>query len=191
MNRGHGGRNRDTNTGENLLIFEVIAGVRPRSHRVHRFFNIHEKRESIMQYITYIITDNKYIIQYNKYVHKHIYDYIYNYIYTILYITLYYYTKIISYIQYILYVVCRYAIIWRYQKNRWARWACGLTPRKALIDRTSETSASVPNASTSPQFYDFSIKDNPLKPHISTYIISLVERLATTSKMLKFEEKIP
>jgi hypothetical protein len=55
MNRGHGGRNRDTNTGENLLIFEAIADARPRFHRVHRFFNIHEKGRSVMRYIAYII----------------------------------------------------------------------------------------------------------------------------------------
>jgi hypothetical protein len=88
-------------------------------------------------------------------------------------------------------VYCKYTVIWGYQKNRWAKWACGLTPRELLIDKASKTSPNAPIASTRPQFFDFSIKDNQLRPDISAYISSLVERLATTSKPLKFEEKIP
>jgi hypothetical protein len=78
-----------------------------------------------------------------------------------------------------------------YLKKWRARRACGQTPRELLVDRASETSSSVPNATTSPQFFVFPTKDNPLMPDISAYILLLVERLASVSKTLKFEEKMP
>jgi hypothetical protein len=114
-----------------------------------------------------------------------------NIIDNILYIILYiYFDKLITCtIIYVLY--CRYTVIWGYQKNWRAQWDCGQTPRELLIDRASETSSSVPNATTSPQFFVFPTKDNPPTPDISVYISSLVECLATASKTLKFEEKMP
>jgi hypothetical protein len=77
-----------------------------------------------------------------------------------------------------------------YLKKRWTWRACGQTPLELLIDRVYKTSPSVPNATTSPHFLGFSIKDNPSRPDISAYILSLVDRLATISKTLKFEEKM-
>jgi hypothetical protein len=76
-----------------------------------------------------------------------------------------------------------------YLKKWWAWRACGRTPSELLIDRAFKTPPSVPNATTSPQFFDFPIKDNPPRPHISAYILLLVECLATVLKTLKFEEK--
>jgi hypothetical protein len=87
---------------------------------------------------------------------------------------------------------CFISPLFREYFKKWrAQWDCGLTPRELLVDKASETSPSVPNATTSPQFCDFSIKDNPLRADISVYIHFLVERLANTSKTLKFEEKTP
>jgi hypothetical protein len=169
MNWGQRGRDRDTNTGENLLIFEAIPGMRPRALRVHRFFR-YSRIKAYLQYSTYIIV---HVINLSKY--------IYNMVYNILPIML-------SIVAFILY--CVISPLFREYLKKWrARWDCGRTPRELLIDRASETSPSVPNATTRPQFWGFCIEDNRLRPDISAYIHFLVDRLAITSKTLKFEEK--
>jgi hypothetical protein len=89
-------------------------------------------------------------------------------------------------------IYCIILPLFREYLKKWrAQWDCGQTPCELLVDRASETSSSVPNATTSPQFLVFPTKDNAPKPDISAYILPLVERLAIVSKTLKFEEKMP
>lgn len=155
MNCGRWGRSRDTNTANNLLIFEAFSDLRPQSHLAPHFFNIPGKGRYVMSYIVDIIIDNKI----NKYIH--------NYICNILYIILYvYYTKVVSYIQHI---ACSYVIIWDNRKNLWARWDCGQTTCELLKIRACETSRGVPAASTSPHFLGLSIKDKPVLPETSAF----------------------
>jgi hypothetical protein len=89
-------------------------------------------------------------------------------------------------------IYCIISPLFREYLKKWrAQWACGQTPSELLIDRAFETSPNAPVATTSPQFLGFPIKGNQARPHISAFILLLVERLAIISKTLKFEEKTP
>jgi hypothetical protein len=167
MNCGQLGRDRDTYCSQKMLKFEAIPGMFPHALRIHQFFR-YPRIKVYLQYSTCIIV---HVINLSKY--------IYNIVYNVL-----------SIIVSILYCII-YPLFQEYLKKWRALRACGLTPRKPLVDSASETSPSVPDATTGPQFFDFPTKDNSLSSHISAYIHFLVERLATVSKTLKFEEKIP
>jgi hypothetical protein len=127
MNGGQSGRAGGTEATEILLIFEVIAGVCPRAHRAPAFLMCHGKRQSS---------------QYSKYSERSYSPYIkciYNFINII-------YCKLLSY---------NFGITFfhGYQKNRWARRACGHTTSKVLSINGFRAFASAPLVSTCPHLY--------------------------------------
>jgi putative DNA primase/helicase len=85
------------------------------------------------------------------------------------------------------YMACTNANYYDDQKNRWARRACGLTPRELLIDRAFETSLSVPTASTGPHLHGQYGKIKRKNIDISVVVEHTI--YLCTSKTLKFEKK--
>jgi hypothetical protein len=153
MTGGIGGRDRDTNRGENLLIFEVVPGMRPQAHCAPAFLYSHDKSSTkCLKSIQKIIYKIKYI-----------------------------------FILYVLYIACTNANYYDDQKNRWARRACGLIPRELLVDRASETSSGVPDATTSPHSHRQYDKIERKNTDISVVVGDTVHLY--TSKILKFEGK--
>jgi hypothetical protein len=73
MTGGIGGRNWGANRGENLLIFEVVPGMRPQAHRAPAFLYSHDKSKicstKCLKSIQKIIYKIKYIfILYRLYI---------------------------------------------------------------------------------------------------------------------------